>query len=80
MKLISCYRTVDKNMSYFGNIRPPPPEYFSKTVKQQIYVFHLLFAGTDFKTSNTLKSMLEMFNNILFVICHKVTNYYSRIP
>ena len=67
-------------MSYFGNIHNFFPRTFQELSSTKFMFFHSLFVGTDYNTFNKIKIMLEVFNSMQFVICHKVTNYYSRIP
>ena len=79
--------TVDKNMSYFRQYLQFFPRTFPRTFQElsstKFMFFHLLFVGTDLNTLNNLEIILEVFNSMPFVICHKITkenNNYSRIP
>ena len=65
-------------MSYFRQYPQIfPPRTFQRTVQElsstKFMYFHLVFVGTDFNTLNKLEIILEMFNGMLFIICHKIT-------
>ena len=56
---------------------PPPPRTFPRTFQElsstKFMFFHWQYVGINFNTLHNLEMMLEVFNSMLSVICHKMT-------